>query len=61
MVLENVLNRDFKSAKAGQKWVSDITYIKTNEGFMYLTIILDLYDRKIGVSRRNGKNSTLTI
>lgn len=42
-----MLNRDFKSAKAGQKWVSDITYIKTNEGFMYLTIILDLYDRKI--------------
>lgn len=47
LVAENVLNRDFRSAKAGQKWVSNITYIKTNEGFMSLTILLDLYDRKI--------------
>jgi len=45
--VKNVLNRDLKSTKAGQKWVSDITYLKTNEGFTYLKIILDLYDRKI--------------
>jgi len=46
-VADNHLNRDFSSNKTGQKWVSDITYIPTKEGWLYLTIVLDLYDRKI--------------
>lgn len=46
-VAENHLNRDFKAPRPGQKWVSDITYIPTQQGWMYLTIIMDLYDRKI--------------
>jgi transposase InsO family protein len=44
---ENLLNRDFTASKSGEKWVSDITYIKTLQGRLYLTIIMDLYDRKI--------------
>ncbi len=47
MVVENILDRDFESTKPAQKWVSDITYIRTIEGFLYLTIVLDLYDRKV--------------
>ena len=46
-VAENHLNRDFSASRPGQKWVSDITYIPTNQGCMYLTIVLDLFDRKI--------------
>ena len=46
-ISENHLDRNFKADKPGQKWVSDITYIHTQQGWLYLTIILDLYDRKI--------------
>lgn len=44
---ENLLNRNFTASEPGKKWVSDLTYIKTVEGWLYLTIIMDLYDRKI--------------
>lgn len=46
-VAENILNRDFNAEKPCQKWVSDITYIPTEEGFLYLAGILDLHDRSI--------------
>lgn len=46
-VAENHLNRKFKAEIPGQKWVSDITYIPTGQRWMYLTVIMDLYDRKI--------------
>ena len=46
-VSENVLNREFTADKPGQKWVSDITYIATGQGWLYLTVILDLADRKV--------------
>jgi putative transposase len=46
-VVENKLNRDFNVTRPGQVWVSDITYIKTSQGWLYLTVIIDLYDRKV--------------
>ena len=46
-VVANKLNRQFKVEKIATAWVSDITYIKTTQGWLYLTIILDLADRKI--------------
>lgn len=46
-VSENHLGRDFSASRPGQKWVSDITYIPTKQGWLYLTIVLDLYDRKV--------------
>jgi len=46
-VAKNLLNRDFSASQAGKKWVSDITYIPTEQGWLYLTIIMDLFDRKI--------------
>lgn len=45
-VVENKLNRNFSAQKAAQVWVSDITYIKTGTGWLYLTVVLDLFDRK---------------
>jgi len=46
-VVENKLNRDFTAIRPAQVWVSDITYIKTFQGWLYLTVIIDLYDRKV--------------
>jgi transposase InsO family protein len=45
-VVENKLNRDFTVDTLGKAWVSDITYIGTGQGWLYLTVILDLGDRK---------------
>ncbi|WKL49636.1 IS3 family transposase [Flavobacterium pectinovorum] len=44
---ENLLNQDFKAARQNQVWVSDITYIRTVEGWAYLTTVIDLFDRKV--------------
>ena len=46
-VSENILNRDFHAEKPGQKWVSDITYLRTCIGWLYLTVVVDLFDRKV--------------
>jgi len=46
-VAENILNREFSSEKRDTKWVSDITYIWTDEGWLYLAGILDLFDGAI--------------
>ena len=46
-VAENILNREFTATQRNQKWVSDITYIKTDEGWLYLAGILDLYGKEI--------------
>lgn len=46
-VVENILNREFKAARRNEKWVSDITYIWTDEGWLYLAGLLDLYDSSI--------------
>jgi transposase InsO family protein len=46
-VVPNLLNQDFTANKPSQKWVSDITYIATNEGWLYLAAVLDLHDKKI--------------
>jgi putative transposase len=43
----NLLNQDFYSWKPNQKWVSDITYIDTAEGWLYLASIVDLYSRRV--------------
>jgi transposase InsO family protein len=44
---ENILNRDFGAAEPGRKWVSGLTYLHTTEGWRYLTVVLDLCDRKV--------------
>jgi len=44
---KNLLDRDFSAESPGKKWVSDITYVRTQQGWLYLTVVMDLYDRKI--------------
>jgi len=46
-VAENLLQRVFRVEAANRVWVSDITYIPTAEGWMYLCVVLDLYSRKV--------------
>lgn len=43
----NLLNRDFKASAPNQKWVSDISYVWTDEGWLYLAVIIDLYSRAV--------------
>jgi len=46
-IASNELNRDFFSLKLGEKWVSDITYIRVLDDWNYLTTVIDLADRKV--------------
>ncbi len=46
-VAENVLNREFQQASVDRVWLADITYIPTDEGWLYLACVLDAYSRKI--------------
>jgi len=46
-IANNVLSRDFKAEKPNEKWVTDITYISTLEGFLYTVAIIDLFSRKV--------------
>ena len=46
-VAPNLLDRNFTAEKPNQKWTSDITYIHTKEGWLYLAVVLDLFSRRI--------------
>jgi transposase InsO family protein len=46
-VAANLLARDFTATRPNEKWVSDITYIRTREGWLYLAVIIDLFSLKI--------------
>lgn len=46
-IAKNLLDRKFTPGAVAKAWVSDITYIRTTQGWLYLTVILDLADRKV--------------
>jgi putative transposase len=46
-VAENLLEQNFEADQPNQKWVSDITYIATDEGWLYLAVVMDLYSRVV--------------
>lgn len=46
-IMENLLQRNFTTTEKARVWVSDITYVRTRKGWLYLTVIIDLYDRKV--------------
>jgi len=61
-VAENYLNRKFNVNEPNQAWVADITYIYTQEGWLYLATIMDLYSRKIiGWSLRDRLTKELVM
>ena len=56
----NLLNRDFSATKPNQKWVTDISYIPTKQGFLYLSVIRDLYDNSI-VAYKTGTEQNINL
>lgn len=61
-IAPNLLERNFIVKKPAQVWVSDITYIRTYQGWVYLTVIIDLFDRKVvGWSLSNDLSAHKTI
>lgn len=46
-VASNLLKQDFSARSANQRWVADITYISTQQGWLYLAVVMDLYSRRI--------------
>ncbi len=46
-VAENLLDRDFTASAPNEKWTADITYVRTDEGWLYLAVVMDLYSRRI--------------
>ena len=56
----NLLNREFTAERPNQKWVTDISYIKTAQGFLYLSIIRDLYDNSI-VAYKTDKEQSIKL
>ena len=56
----NLLNRDFKAERPNQKWVTDISYIKTKQGTLYLSVIRDLFDNSI-VAYKTGTEQNVNL
>lgn len=58
----NLLDRKFGCQKMNQVWTSDITYVATREGWLYVCTVIDLYSRRIiGLSMQDDMSSTLTV
>ena len=57
---ENLLNRQFQTDRPNQKWVTDISYIHTKQGVLYLSMIRDLYDNSI-VAYKTGTEQTVNL
>jgi len=59
-VPENLIEQDFTATAPNQKWVGDINYIPTSEGWLYLATVIDLFSRKvIGWSVSRSPNAEL--
>ncbi len=58
---ENVLNRDFSATAPNQKWVTDISYIRTQQGWAYLSTIKDLFDGFIVAHQLGNQNSICLV
>ncbi len=56
----NLLNRDFHANRPNQKWVTDISYIHTKQGVLYLSVIRDLYDNSI-VAFKTGTEQNINL
>ena len=62
LVSDNIVSREFFVAQPNQKWVSDITYVWTNEGWLYVCVIIDLFSRAIiGWSMDKNVDTNLVI
>jgi transposase InsO family protein len=46
-IAENRLNREFEVKEPNRVWATDITYIRTGEGWLYLAVVMDLFSRRL--------------
>src|SRR5688500_17571631 len=46
-VADNLLNRDFAAAAPDRKWLADITYVPTDQGWLYVAVVLDVFSRRV--------------
>ena len=61
-IAPNLVNRDFEPSQRNETWTADITYIPTDEGWLYLAVVEDLFTRKIvGWSMSNSMESRLVV
>jgi putative transposase len=61
-VVDNTLARQFDVAAPDKAWVTDITYIRTQEGFAYLAVVIDLYSRRVvGWSMQSRQTTDLVL
>ena len=57
---ENLLNREFQAERPNHKWVTDISYIHTGQGVLYLSVIRDLFDNSI-VAYKTGTSQSVNL
>lgn len=57
----NLLNRNFTAERPNQKWATDISYIETEQGFLYLSIIRDLFDNSIVAYKTSSVHNTKLV
>ena len=57
---QNLLNRNFQAEAPNRKWVTDISYIQTKQGVLYLSMIRDLYDNSI-VAYKTAAQQTVNL
>ena len=58
-IAANVLNQDFTATRVNERWASDITFINTRQGWLFLAVVMDLYSRRIvgwAMDRRAGRH-----
>lgn len=61
-VAPNILDREFEAVEPNRSWVTDFTYVRTHEGWLYLTIVLDLFSRQVvGWSMKSNPRADLVI
>lgn len=51
VVVPNRLNREFNPAAPDEAWVTDITHVRTHEGWLYLAVVVDLFSRKVSAGQ----------
>jgi putative transposase len=61
-IAENILNREFTTTAPEKAWVADITYIPTQQGWLYLAVIIDLFSRRVvGWSLADHRRTNLVL
>jgi len=62
VAVQNLLQQNFRTDEPNQKWASDITYVPTREGWLYLAVVLDLFSRKVvGWAMNSRMTDDLTL